>query len=49
VTCICQPSSSTTQIEPYQTTPNSVVMSENGNTPVWFKGFHQTDIIRAKA
>ncbi|EJT81451.1 hypothetical protein GGTG_01430 [Gaeumannomyces tritici R3-111a-1] len=36
-------------LEPYQTTPNSVVMSENGNTPIWFKGFHQTDIIRAKA
>lgn len=37
------------QMEPYQTTPNRVVMSENGNTPVAHLGFHQTDVIRAKA
>lgn len=36
------------QIEPYQTTPNRVVMSENGNTPVAYLGYHQTDVIRAK-
>ncbi|KAJ3543027.1 hypothetical protein NM208_g3795 [Fusarium decemcellulare] len=36
-------------MEPYQTTPNRVVMSENGKTPVAFLGYHQTDVIRAKA
>ncbi|KAI0206681.1 arylsulfatase [Astrocystis sublimbata] len=36
-------------VEPYQTTPNRVVMSENGNTPVAYLGYHQTDVMRAKA
>ncbi|EJT68723.1 hypothetical protein GGTG_13710 [Gaeumannomyces tritici R3-111a-1] len=36
-------------LEPYQTTPNSVFMAEYGSTPVFFKGYHQADVTRAKA
>jgi N-acetylglucosamine-6-sulfatase len=36
-------------MEPYQTTPNNVVMSINGEHPLSYHGYHQTDIIRAKA
>lgn len=36
-------------MEPYQTTPNNVVMSINGEHPLAYLGYHQTDIIRAKA
>jgi N-acetylglucosamine-6-sulfatase len=36
-------------MEPYQTTPNNVVMSTNGKHPTAYVGYHQTDIVRAKA
>lgn len=36
-------------MEPYQTTPNNVVMSTNGEHPIAYQGYHQTDVVRAKA
>ncbi|KAH7014423.1 alkaline-phosphatase-like protein [Microdochium trichocladiopsis] len=36
-------------IDPYTTFYNVPVMSQNGERPVWYKGFHQTDVIRVKA
>ncbi|KAI0016802.1 arylsulfatase [Xylariomycetidae sp. FL0641] len=36
-------------MEPYQTTPNRVVMSSNGERPIAYLGYHQTDVIKAKA
>ncbi|KAI1109773.1 arylsulfatase [Nemania sp. NC0429] len=35
--------------DPYTYTYNNVVMSTNGETPVSYHGFHQTDVLRAKA
>jgi len=37
------------QIDPYTYWFNTPGMSENGNTPMVFPGYHQTDVIRAKA
>ncbi|SPO07569.1 related to sulfatases [Cephalotrichum gorgonifer] len=36
-------------VGPYTYEFNNVVMSENGERPVYYHGYHQTDIIRAKA
>ncbi|GAB7362532.1 hypothetical protein MBLNU230_g2851t1 [Neophaeotheca triangularis] len=36
-------------VDPYTYTFNTVVMSENGQKPVFYPGYHQTDVIRAKA
>ncbi|KAF9878012.1 arylsulfatase precursor [Colletotrichum karsti] len=36
-------------LDPYTNAHNTVVMSENGARPVWYKGFHQTDVVRIKA
>ncbi|KAF4975790.1 hypothetical protein FZEAL_7471 [Fusarium zealandicum] len=36
-------------IEPYTLAVNNVVMSANGDTPISYPGFHQTDVVRAKA
>ncbi|KAF2736426.1 alkaline phosphatase-like protein [Polyplosphaeria fusca] len=38
-----------TLIEPYTYNYNTVVMTANGKKPVWYNGWHQTDVIRAKA
>lgn len=37
------------QVDPYTYTFNNVVMSENGKRPVSYPGYHQTDVVRAKA
>lgn len=36
-------------VDPYTYQYNNVVMSSDGETPVSYHGYHQTDIIRAKA
>ncbi|KAI0018990.1 arylsulfatase [Xylariomycetidae sp. FL0641] len=35
-------------VTPYVYTANNVVMSKNGERPVWYDGYHQTDVLRAK-
>lgn len=35
--------------DPYTYTYNNVVMSADGETPVAYHGYHQTDVLRAKA
>lgn len=37
------------KINPYTYEFNNVVMSENGERPIFYNGYHQTDVIRAKA
>lgn len=37
------------QVDPYTYSFNNVVMSRNGETPISYHGYHQTDVIRAKA
>lgn len=39
----------TSQVEPYIDDYNLPVFSQNGETPVFYDGFHQTDVIRIKA
>ncbi|KAH9906935.1 arylsulfatase [Xylariomycetidae sp. FL2044] len=36
-------------LDPYTTYYNVPVMSRNGERPVYYQGFHQTDVIRTKA
>ncbi|KAF7538940.1 hypothetical protein G7054_g2510 [Neopestalotiopsis clavispora] len=36
-------------IDPYTYVFNTPVMSANGERPVWYQGYHQSDVIRAKA
>ncbi|KAI1334918.1 arylsulfatase [Xylariaceae sp. FL0016] len=36
-------------LDPYINSFNTVVMSQNGETPIHYAGFHQSDVIRAKA
>ncbi|KAF2180159.1 alkaline phosphatase-like protein [Zopfia rhizophila CBS 207.26] len=35
-------------LDPYAYSFNTVVMSKNGETPVYYEGYHQSDVIRAK-
>ena len=37
------------QLDPYTTFFNVPVLSQNGERPIWYKGFHQTDVLRIKA
>lgn len=37
------------KIDPYTYVFNTPVMSANGERPVWYQGYHQSDVIRAKA
>ncbi|KAJ3548732.1 hypothetical protein NM208_g866 [Fusarium decemcellulare] len=37
------------QLNPYTYEFNNVVMSLNGERPIFYNGYHQTDVIRAKA
>ncbi|KAH8701266.1 alkaline-phosphatase-like protein [Phaeosphaeriaceae sp. PMI808] len=37
------------QLDPYTTFYNIPVLSQNGQQPIYYKGFHQTDVIRIKA
>ena len=37
------------QVEPYIDDFNVPVLSQNGEKPVYYKGFHQTDVIRIKS
>lgn len=37
------------QIEPYINDYNNVVMSQNGERPIQYRGFHSTDVVRVKA
>ncbi|KAI1095111.1 arylsulfatase [Rostrohypoxylon terebratum] len=36
-------------VDPFTYLYNNVVMSQNGETPIHYKGFHQLDVIRVKA
>ncbi|KAI0378398.1 arylsulfatase [Hypomontagnella monticulosa] len=36
-------------VDPFTYQYNNVVMSQNGETPIHYKGFHQLDVIRTKA
>ncbi|KAI1210551.1 arylsulfatase [Annulohypoxylon truncatum] len=36
-------------VDPFTYLYNNVVMSQNGETPIHYKGFHQLDVIRTKA
>ena len=36
-------------VEPYIYSFNHVVMSENGERPIYYKGWHQLDVLRIKA
>ncbi|KAF1960697.1 alkaline phosphatase-like protein [Byssothecium circinans] len=36
-------------LDPYTNVHNSVVMSENGARPKWYRGYQQTDVVRIKA
>ncbi|KAI1461047.1 arylsulfatase [Annulohypoxylon moriforme] len=36
-------------VDPFTYEYNNVVMSENGQTPIHYKGFHQLDVMRLKA
>ncbi|PNP74391.1 hypothetical protein FNYG_12440 [Fusarium nygamai] len=36
-------------VHPYQYSYNNVVMSQNGKRPLFYNGYHQTDVIKAKA
>ncbi|GME22789.1 uncharacterized protein E0L32_010836 [Neofusicoccum parvum] len=35
-------------VDPYIYSYNNVVMSMNGDRPIWYEGYHQTDVLRAK-
>lgn len=37
------------QLDPYTAYYNVPVMSQNGERPVYYKGFHSTDVVRIKA
>ncbi|ETS73165.1 hypothetical protein PFICI_15110 [Pestalotiopsis fici W106-1] len=37
------------ELDPYINVHNSVVMSQNGETPVYYEGWQQTDVLRVKA
>lgn len=37
------------QLEPYINDYNNVVMSQNGERPVQYRGFHSNDVVRIKA
>lgn len=45
----CLASAYSDQVDPYTYSFNNVVMSKNGETPISYHGYHQTDVIRAKA
>ena len=37
------------QLDPYTTFANIPIMSQNGEKPVYYKGWHQADVVRIKA
>lgn len=37
------------QLDPYTTFANIPIMSQNGEKPIYYKGWHQADVVRIKA